>query len=247
VTALLDRYQPALKALNAGQSCRDCQWPPVSNTSTIDLKSYRYATWLLCVQARHAMTQGQYAQAVNTLKMGFELAQHLAQGPSLIQGLVAVAMASSVCEQIETLIQQSEAPSLFAALRTLPQPFITLGPQMQAEIDNLDHHPQVNALNRGTFETQLTDTHRRIRLLTDNLARRLALLQTIEALRNYMADHEGQWPPSLTQLGPLSTPNDPVTEKPFQYQHSGNTATLKGPMPQNGRAKDALHYELTLE
>ncbi|MFC1765286.1 hypothetical protein ACFL6U_24840 [Planctomycetota bacterium] len=77
--------------------------------------------------------------------------------------------------------------------------------------------------------------------------RRLALLQTIEALRQYSADHEGQWPTSLEGMQGLSVHNYPMTGKAFQYQSSGNRAAIKATMLEGGDAKDTLHYELTLK
>lgn len=55
--------------------------------------------------------------------------------------------------------------------------------------------------------------------------RRVCLLQTIEALRDYAFHHDGQFPESLAELN-QPAPNDPLLNQPFEYQKSGNTAWL---------------------
>ena len=84
--------------------------------------------------------------------------------------------------------------------------------------------------------------HIRARLLTLRLNRHLAALQTIEALRDYTADHNGQIPQHLNQLQGVTLPNDPVTQKPFHYELIQGGATLTGPIPAGGRPRDALFY-----
>lgn len=55
--------------------------------------------------------------------------------------------------------------------------------------------------------------------------RRVKFLQTIESIRDYAAHHEGALPKSLSDLR-LLAPNDPMTEKPFEYHVDSETATL---------------------
>jgi hypothetical protein len=59
----------------------------------------------------------------------------------------------------------------------------------------------------------------------------LALLQTVEAVRLYAADHNGQFPPTLASLS-LPAPPDPFTGQQLQYELRGNQAVLTGhPLP----------------
>ena len=55
----------------------------------------------------------------------------------------------------------------------------------------------------------------------------LVLLQTIESLRMYAAEHDGALPPSLDQLS-VPPPLDPFTGKPVEYELSGEQAVLSG-------------------
>lgn len=56
------------------------------------------------------------------------------------------------------------------------------------------------------------------------LQQRLALLQTIEALRDHLANHDSQWP-ALSDLA-LPAPHDPVTGEPFLWSIDNEVATL---------------------
>ncbi len=58
------------------------------------------------------------------------------------------------------------------------------------------------------------------------LDRSIAQLIVVEAIRNYMAGHDGRLPESLAEITALPVPDDPITGKPFQYRLEGTTATL---------------------
>jgi len=61
--------------------------------------------------------------------------------------------------------------------------------------------------------------------------RRLALLQTVEALRLYAAEHDGELPERLDQLFPPA-PENPITGEPFEYTLlEDGTGQIKSPPP----------------
>ena len=79
-----------------------------------------------------------------------------------------------------------------------------------------------------------------------NLARSdqyLALLRTIEALRDYAAAHEGHPPQNLDQIT-LPLPVDPLTGKPFAYRVDGQSATIDAPSPAWRGPRSGWRYEL---
>ncbi|MCA9184956.1 MAG: hypothetical protein KDA99_05030 [Planctomycetales bacterium] len=59
--------------------------------------------------------------------------------------------------------------------------------------------------------------------------RRVKYLQTIEAIRDYAAKHEGKLPSSLADLS-LPVPHDPLTSTDFEYQLADGQATLAMPL-----------------
>jgi hypothetical protein len=63
------------------------------------------------------------------------------------------------------------------------------------------------------------------------LQRRFCVVQYVEAIRLYAADHEGALPASLEAITEVPLPVDPATGKPLTYKLDGSTATLSAPGP----------------
>ena len=80
------------------------------------------------------------------------------------------------------------------------------------------------------------------------LERRVAVLQTIEAIRVFAAQHEGQLPTLLSDITDLPVPPDPMTGQPFQYTLSAGKALLVAPTPagMSTNPQTTLRYELTI-
>jgi hypothetical protein len=78
--------------------------------------------------------------------------------------------------------------------------------------------------------------------------RRFNVVQYIEAIRLYSADHNGTLPPDLDALTEAPVPIDPATGKLFDYKVDGSTATLTAPTPSRyqGVAELKIHYVLKL-
>jgi len=82
--------------------------------------------------------------------------------------------------------------------------------------------------------------------------RKIAALRIVEAVRHHLAMHGGKLPDSLDEITELPIPNDPLTDEPFLWKVTGNTATLKGPpLPKeivkpgsNTDVDNALEYRL---
>jgi hypothetical protein len=85
----------------------------------------------------------------------------------------------------------------------------------------------------------------RARLQFARLDREIALLRTIEALRDYAARHEGQPPAALDEMKDLPLPIDPVTGRGFEYHHNGRTVILRAPPQPGGNTSEGKRYELT--
>jgi tetratricopeptide (TPR) repeat protein len=247
VKQVLDRCEPLRKLLEQAADCSQCNWPAWKpGTAPPMLRAYRSFAWLLAVQARYEMAQKNYEEAVRTLGAGFAMARHLANGPTLMHGMVGNAVAAVMCKQVATHAEQPEAPSLYAALDALPKPFISLEKQIQAELDNLDKDPRFNVMNRWAARRQLRPAHDRVRLLTKRLSRDIAALQCIEALRLHAAAHQGRLPADLSQVTKWTIPDDPLAEQPFDYTCTDGTAILKSPPPKGGSPKEAMRYELAM-
>jgi hypothetical protein len=86
------------------------------------------------------------------------------------------------------------------------------------------------------------------------LERELDALQCIEAIRLYVAAHDGKLPPTLEAITDAPAPLDPATGKPFLYQMNGDSATLSAlasrgfnyPRVVDDHQPYAIRYELKL-
>ncbi len=78
--------------------------------------------------------------------------------------------------------------------------------------------------------------------------RRLNVVQYIEAIRLYAANHNGTLPPNLEAITEAPVPIDPATGKFFDYKVDGSTATLRAPAPSPYRnvPEFKIRYELKL-
>jgi hypothetical protein len=77
--------------------------------------------------------------------------------------------------------------------------------------------------------------------------RKIAALRVIEALRLHAAANGGKLPDKLSEITIVPIPNDPATEKPFEYQCEGETATLIGRVPGEALAVTGLRYRLVMK
>lgn len=89
---------------------------------------------LLRLRSRLEIAAGRYDQAVYSLETGFALAHHLGEAPTIITGLVGIAIGGLTATQLETLIQSPNAPNLYWALTDLPRPLVSLRKPFEGEI-----------------------------------------------------------------------------------------------------------------
>jgi hypothetical protein len=61
--------------------------------------------------------------------------------------------------------------------------------------------------------------------------RQLDVVQYVEAIRLYAADHDGKLPPDLAAITEAPVPVDPATNRFFEYKVDGDTATLNAAAP----------------
>jgi len=245
VQSTLQQLGPTLQLVAQAAKCKQCNWPPFKpGTLPENLSEYRKLAYVLALQARFQIAKGQYDQAISTMQIGLAMARHLGEAPTLIQGLVGVAIAGVMMNQAEELIQASNAPSLYGALQDLPRPFINLTKQIELEIANIKKTG--NPVLQKMFQEQLRPAHERTRITAKKLDRHIAALQCIEAMRLYAAGHNGEFPKALAAIAEVPIPGDPVTQKPFVYTRTGSKAVLEASAPEGATDKDAMRYELKL-
>jgi len=103
----------------------------------------------LALKARVEILEGDYADAVETIKSGVEMARHTAETPFLVSGLVGTAIYRIMHAELELLIQQPDAPNMYWALSTLPRPIIDYREALECESDFFFiMFPQLHDLDR---------------------------------------------------------------------------------------------------
>jgi hypothetical protein len=131
-----------------------------------DLQGFREFANLLAARARLEMAEHRYSDAVSTLQTGFKLVKDVGEGPTLIHLLVGVSSAQVMAEQVETLIEQTDAPNLYWALTVLPRPFVSYRKPLLGEkvlIESLWprlHELETMVLTPQQVEAQLTEARR---------------------------------------------------------------------------------------
>ncbi|MFL5245623.1 MAG: hypothetical protein ACJ8FY_26300 [Gemmataceae bacterium] len=82
-----------------------------------------------------------------------------------------------------------------------------------------------------------------------NLARKIAALRCLEAIRLYAKENDGKPPAKLDDISQVPVPLDPLTGKSFQYQAVGQIITLFAapPATEPPNASNSFTYEMTIE
>ncbi len=115
----------------------------------------------------------------------------------------------------------------------------------QADQEMSQLYQQDGAAMANPFLIFLPATQR-ICFLDARLARDIAMLRCIEAIRMYAADHDGKLPRSLAEITAVPLPTDPLNGGAFHYELAGGKAILESAIPPDGGPKDGLRYEITL-
>lgn len=136
-----------LKEIDLGTNRAYIDWEMVSKAKKDgawllipDVQSMREFARLLSTRTRYELKEKDYPAAVKSLRSLITLGRHCAKGPTLIQGLVGIAITTIGFGRLEEAIQQPGFPNLYWALAALPNTPIDLREGMDGEkimIDNI--------------------------------------------------------------------------------------------------------------
>jgi len=88
----------------------------------------------LAAKVRLEVAEGRYDDAAETLRIGYQFARDLATTPIIIPGLVGIAVAGILDDQVHTFIAAPKSPNLYWALTELPRPLIDMRPSVEFEV-----------------------------------------------------------------------------------------------------------------
>lgn len=151
-----DVYPVALVAARKEQ----CDWgSPIRSegiaTLLPELASLRDIARSIALKARIELWNKDFEAAAETLSVGLALTSDLGNSPTLIQGLVGIAVGSHMCEQLEQWVRTANAPSLYWPLSHLDTPLVSMSRAYSFESSMLDFtFPDLARLKSGAISPQ---------------------------------------------------------------------------------------------
>lgn len=123
--AFVNAHGTMLAQLSVAARRSECDWSPPTRERGLRavlpyLNAARVAGDVLSIKAKLAIKRRDFPQAVEALRDGFALADHLEREPLLIHALVAVSIRTRLLADVRELIQQPGAPNLYWPLVNLP-------------------------------------------------------------------------------------------------------------------------------
>ena len=243
----LQKYLEPLKIVVRAARCKDCNWPVWKpGDEPVDLNGYRKLAFILELWARLEISQGGYEGAIIAMRTGFGMARHLGQAPMIVQGLVGISVGAIMCKELEQYVQGQDSPNLYQMLADMPRPLVDVEKAIENEKKvGLDLPP--DDIRQGQTAEQKEAPFDRVRSMSKRLDNSLNGLQCVEAIRHFAATHAGQLPQVLDDIKDVAIPNDVMSGKTFEYSRIATGAVIKSVMPEGGRPKDMIHYEIMLK
>ena len=141
VQQMLDAYRPALRQVELGARRDRCDFDlPISEGYSMllpSLSKFRQIAKVLAIKISLEIADGEIDKAIHDLQTSFAMARHLGEGVTLIEDLVAIAIAAVMNERLQELMQAKDAPNLYWALANLPRPMIDIRKAMEYEWSSL--------------------------------------------------------------------------------------------------------------
>ncbi|MHC4752393.1 MAG: hypothetical protein ACYTFW_21275 [Planctomycetota bacterium] len=118
-----------------------CQWEiPLEDGFAMQLphlSTFRRMIFAMQLKIRLEIADRQIDQALEMLQQGLYMGRSIAQGPTVIQDLVGIAITALLLKDVEGLIQMPDSPNLYWALTALPDPMIDMHSSLEYEREML--------------------------------------------------------------------------------------------------------------
>ncbi|HWA98769.1 MAG TPA: hypothetical protein VG713_09770 [Pirellulales bacterium] len=140
VRKVLADYEAALHQCRLAARRSDCEWElALSEEQSVlrvllpEAQKCRSLARLIALEARLAIVERRFDAAIESLRVGYALARHIARQPFLVSGLVGLSIAGMMTSQIELLVEIPETPNLYWALTELPRPIVDMTAAIELE------------------------------------------------------------------------------------------------------------------
>jgi hypothetical protein len=247
VEKVVTQYIESLKCVAKAVKCPECRWPPCKpGMEVANSEEYRRLAFSIRLWARLELSNAEYEGAMLALQTGFAMARQIGQAPSPAQAQLGGLIGAAMCSEVERLVQIEGSPNLYAALASLPKPFVDIERAIESE-KTVASSGLTGRLSGKQFEAQMKAIYDRYRAAAKILDSELAVLQCVEAIRSYAASRSGQLPQSLADLKESPAPQDPLSGKAFRYTRVGSTAMLEPAAAVSGQVKYENRYEIVVK
>ena len=140
VKAHLEKYKAVFREVEYGSRCKTCEWStaPVTGPEAIEallpnVQVHREIAQFLSLRAKVELAEKRYDDAAKTVRTGIQYGKHIAEGPTLIQMLVGIAITNIFLARADDLIAGPASPNLYWGLSSLPRPLIDPRPGLDGE------------------------------------------------------------------------------------------------------------------
>jgi hypothetical protein len=139
VANALRRYESVFKELKRASLYDHCEWQiPLESdgieTLLAEFQDLRQPARMVALRARFQIARGDFEGALESLRANYQLSGNVGKARLLITLLIGRAVAHINAAQLETLVQQPTAPSLYWALTELPSPLVDFRVAIEMEV-----------------------------------------------------------------------------------------------------------------
>jgi hypothetical protein len=99
-----------------------------------EVQDARELARFLAAKTRLEIAEGRYAEAVETMGVGYQFARDLSTTPLIIPGLQGIAIGGILDDQAHAFFSAPNSPNLYWAFTELPRPFIDMRPAVEFEL-----------------------------------------------------------------------------------------------------------------
>jgi hypothetical protein len=156
VEKALSSFSQSFHHIKLAAQRSDCRWEmPLEDGFAMQiphLSTFRRMIMALQLQVRLKVADGQTDQALEMLQQGLYMGRSIAQGRTIIQDLVGIAITALMLKEVEGLMQMPDSPNLYWALTALPDPMIDMHSSLEYEREMVFvEFPQLRNLESGVL------------------------------------------------------------------------------------------------
>ena len=133
VKAFVSDYTMVFRYLEEGSRCDFCDFGiPFRETDAPialllpEIQQMRDLARALRVKIMLEVYEKRYEDAIKSVRIGLCMARHTGKQPTLVCGLVGIALQNMMLEQVQDMLADADCPNLYWELSSLPYPFLQL-------------------------------------------------------------------------------------------------------------------------